>query len=107
MKEQFTRRRDLIPSEIEGSVLDYFRCGCATNLGRSEAALRPLMLSGDTFIFAHHIGVFLARTTRPVLRYNNCEENICAYTLENFLVLTYSDDMTDANGNDLQDSGHI
>ena len=35
------------------------------------------------------------------------EENICAYTLENFLVLTYSDDMTDANDNDLQDSGHI
>ena len=39
-----------------------------------------------------------------ILPYTNCEENICAYNLENFLGLSYVDGM---NANDLQDSGHI
>ena len=42
-----------------------------------------------------------------ILTYNNCEENICAYNLENFLGVKFIDDTDAMNDHDLQDSGHI
>ena len=39
--------------------------------------------------------------------YNNCEEDICAYNLENFLGVKFIDDTDAMNDHDLQDSGHI
>ena len=38
--------------------------------------------------------------------YNNCEEDICAYNLENFLDQRHENDMHDLNVK-LQDSGQI
>ena len=42
-----------------------------------------------------------------ILTYNDCEENICAYNLENFLGVKFIDDTDAMNDHDLQDSGHI
>ena len=42
-----------------------------------------------------------------ILTYNNCEENICAYNLENFLGSHFLNDTNTMDVNELQDSGHI